>query len=314
MNQDEHWAEHFRAQGHPAVVLLGRGMEGVVHDLGDGLVGKVWFQRAPADLKLTQEFQQELFAQHLPYETPLILQVDEVDGHAVTLERRLPGTPLSVLVQDERIPRAAAYEAALAAVTGLATTQAGPAARALAVLDETTPLWAGHERWTETLAALVRRRAAAHSEVLRARITDFDEKLLRVRRLLERVPPSPDRILHGDLVPANILVDDEFRVTAVIDWSFLTTAGDHAFEASVTAGIFDMYGPGARVSDDALTAVLVEQHGHPLARMLLYRAAYAIATANAFSSDGADGHFAWCAAVLEREDVVETLFSANPDL
>ena len=45
--------------------------------------------------------------------------------------------------------------------------------------------------------------------------------------------------------------------------------------------------------------------------MLLYRAAYAIATANAF---GADGHFPWCAAMLEREDVVETLLSANPNL
>lgn len=314
MIQDERWADHFRAQGHPAVALLGRGVEGVVHDLGDGLVGKVWFQRGAADLLLTQEFQQELLAQDLPYETPLILQIDEVDGRAVTLERRLPGTPLSVLLQDERIPLAVAHEAALAAATGLAGAQAGPAARALTVLDETTPLWAGHQCWTEALAALVQRRAVAHAEVLRARITDFDEKLVQVQRLLKRVPLEPDRILHGDLVPPNILVDDEFRVTAVIDWSFLTTAGDHTFEASVAAGIFDMYGPGARVSDDALTAVLVEQHGHSLARMLLYRAAYAIATANSFSADGSDGHFAWCAAVLEREDVVETLYSANPDL
>jgi hypothetical protein len=60
--------------------------------------------------------------------------------------------------------------------------------------------------------------------------------------------------------------------------------------------------------------VLAERHGHSLARMLLYRAAYAIATACAFSRDGTDGHFAWCAAVLERADLVETLFAANPDL
>jgi aminoglycoside phosphotransferase (APT) family kinase protein len=150
--------------------------------------------------------------------------------------------------------------------------------------------------------------------VLRARITDFDRKLARVDHLLDLVPPGPDRVLHGDIVPENILVDDTFHVTALIDWSFLTTAGDHTFEASVAAGVFDMYGPNARASDDTLTIALTERHGHSRARMLLYRAAYAIATANAFSATGADGHFAWCAAALERADVVETLFVGTPDL
>ncbi|WP_158849571.1 phosphotransferase family protein [Saccharothrix deserti] len=311
---DDHWVDYFRAQGHPTATQLGRGMEGVVYDVGEGLVEKVWFQRRRDDLLLTQEFQKELAAQDLPYATPVILDVREADGHAVTLERRLPGTSLLTLMQRERIPRALAHEAALTAVTGLARTEAGPAARALTVLDETTPLWSGHEHWTQALAALVRRRAAAHAEVLRARITDFDRKLERVERLLECVPPGPDRLVHGDIIPANVLVDDAFQVTALIDWSFLTTAGDHAFEASVATGVFDMYGPGARASDDALTVVLAGRHGHSPARMLLYRAAYAIATANAFGADGADGHFAWCAATLEREDVVETLFTANPDL
>lgn len=308
------WVDYFRAQGHPAVSQLGRGMEGIVYDVGEGLVAKVWFRRRRDDLLLTQEFQKELAAQDLPYATPLITEVREADGHTVTFERRLAGTPLLTLMQQERIPQALAHEAALTAVTGLTRTEAGPAARALTVLDETTPLWAGHDHWTQTLAALVRRRAAAHADLLRARIADFDRKLEQAARLLERVPPGPDRIVHGDIVPENVLVDDTFRVTALIDWSFLTTAGDHTFEASVAAGVFDMYGPDARVSDDALTTVLTERHGYSPARMLLYRAAYAIATANAFGADGADGHFAWCAAMLEREDVVETLLSANPDL
>jgi len=43
--------------------------------------------------------------------------------------------------------------------------------------------------------------------------------------------------------------------------------------------------------------------------MLLYRAAYAIATANAFGDDGRDGHFGWCASSLEREDIIDMLFS-----
>jgi aminoglycoside phosphotransferase (APT) family kinase protein len=313
-NDVERWADHFRARGHATVTPLGSGMEGIVYDVGDGLVGKVWFRRRPDDLRLTRAFQEELAAQDLPYATPLIVETGEADGHAVTLERRLPGTPLAELVRQGRIPPAAAHRAALAAVTGLAGTEAGPAARALAVLEEATPFRAGHGRFGDALAALVRRRAAAHAGVLRARVSDFDRKLARIDRLLARVPDGPDRVVHGDIVPENVLVDDAFRVTALIDWSFLTTAGDHTFEAAVAASVFDMYGPGARASEDALTRALVEEHGHSPARMLLYRAAYAVATATAFAADGSDGHFAWCAAMLERDDVVATLFAADPDL
>ena len=74
-------------------------------------------------------------------------------------------------------------------------------------------------------------------------------------------------------------------------------------EAAAAAGIFDMYGPDARASDDALTRALTTDRGHCPNRMMLYRAAYAIATANASSAGGDDGHFAWCASQLQAADL-----------
>lgn len=41
--------------------------------------------------------------------------------------------------------------------------------------------------------------------------------------------------------------------------------------------------------------------------MLVYRAAYALAGANAYSAQGEDGHFAWCVATFERPDVRRVL-------
>ena len=58
-----------------------------------------------------------------------------------------------------------------------------------------------------------------------------------------------------------------------------------------------------------MTSRLISDYGYPQNRMLLYRAAYAIATANAFGDDGRDGHFGWCASSLEREDIIDMLFS-----
>lgn len=44
--------------------------------------------------------------------------------------------------------------------------------------------------------------------------------------------------------------------------------------------------------------------------MLVYRAAYALAGANAYSDQGDDGHFAWCVGTFERSDVRRVLGGA----
>ena len=51
----------------------------------------------------------------------------------------------------------------------------------------------------------------------------------------------------------------------------------------------NMYGPHAPAIADRLTSRLAAELGYPAEALLLYRAAYAIATSNAFTSDGSDG-------------------------
>lgn len=43
-------------------------------------------------------------------------------------------------------------------------------------------------------------------------------------------------------------MDEAGRPVAVLDFGFCTTAGDPAFEAAVTAAVWDMYGPDADVT------------------------------------------------------------------
>ena len=47
--------------------------------------------------------------------------------------------------------------------------------------------------------------------------------------------------------------------------------------------------------------------GYPIEVLLIYQAAYAAATSNAFTPDGNDGHFAWCIAQLLRADISQAL-------
>ncbi|MDT0446679.1 phosphotransferase family protein [Streptomyces johnsoniae] len=303
---DTDWAAVFDALGHRSAGPIGQGMEGVVHRLDGGLVGKAWTGPHGAGgrrLSRLSAFYEELAAQHLPFATPRIVARHEHRGTAVSIEHELSGTPLT---EAHGLSDATVEEATATVVTALAGTEAGPAARALSALGEDTPLWAGHADWPTALAALVRRRAAAFHPVLAAAVPDFDTTLDRLLHRLERLTGRGARggeaIVHGDICPENLLVDGAGRVTAVLDWGFFTTAGDNAFDASTAAGFRDMYGPEAARRDAALLRRF-EALGHDRERLLIYRAAYAVAGANAYGADGKDGHFAWCAAALRRDDV-----------
>jgi aminoglycoside phosphotransferase (APT) family kinase protein len=273
----------FARWGHPVATVLGQGMDGVVYRLGDGLVGKVWHRRTAEELALLQACHAELATQGLPYATPAIVAIHSVDGQAVTVERELPGTPLDAALAAGTVDLATAYDVTVDAVAALATTTAGPATRALPVLTEPDQ---------PPLAALVARRA---DDVLAAAVPGFADLLARVVGLLARQPVG-SQIVHGDVCPANLLVDPAGRLVSVLDWGFLTIAGDNAFDAATAAGFFDMYGPAARRHDDALTDRFVAL-GHDRATLLLYRAAYAIVSATVYH---AGDHFGWCVTDLRR--------------
>ena len=66
-------------------------MDGAIYDLGDGLVAKVWRDRRPAELVRMQSFYADVAAAGLPFSTPEILAVEQVERTTVTYERKLPG-------------------------------------------------------------------------------------------------------------------------------------------------------------------------------------------------------------------------------
>lgn len=287
----------------PAVV--GEGMEGVVYALDQQRVAKVWFTASPEALRRTSRFQAALAAAPFTFSTPRILEVAAVDGHTVTIEQRLCGTPLTVL-RD----RGAVGAAQAIFVDVLAELAAGgplPEARDLPVLGEQAPFQAGAADFPVALAALLARRVRRSRDVLDAAVPDLGRYLEVLPVRLGEVDSGRRTVVHGDLILANILVDDA-RPAAVLDWGFLTTEGDPAFDAAVAAAIFDMYGDDALRTELALHDRLVERLGHDRAALLVYRAAYSLLTATAYDPAGRDGHFAWCVRALARPDVRAAVF------
>ena len=59
----------------------------------------------------------------------------------------------------------------------------------------------------------------------------------------------------------------------------------------------------ALLAEHLLTQEVALRFGYPLEELTLYKAAYAIATSNAYDPEGRDGHFVWCVQLLQREAV-----------
>jgi aminoglycoside phosphotransferase (APT) family kinase protein len=294
-----HWVAHFVAAGHPAARPLAAGVEGAVYDLGDGTVAKVWGRRSRTDLLPWQAFYADLGAGGLPFGTPQILRVEEVRGVAVTVERRLDGDPLQARIDPEAPELARPVTAAMIEILrALATVPATAAMRRLPVLDETEPFRTDGDDFASALTALLRRRTARSGDLLRRRVPDFDRRYAAILSGLAELDRRPDTVLHGDLFGENVLVAGSGQPTAVLDFGFLSGAGDPRFDAAVTAAIMNMYGRHAAAITTALTQAFADHLGHSARVLRLYQAAYAVATSDAFTSDGSDGHFAWCARQL----------------
>ena len=298
------WSRYFIENGFPDAAPLAAGMEGAVYRLGPELIGKVWARRKPAELLRLQRFYAGLASAGLPFETPWIQEVRPVEGSAVTLERALRGSVLSSrLPAEARLPPEEAIQCLITLLRGLRSAAAAPDMRALPVLDEPIPFWEEHAAWPDALIALMARRVNQFGEQLRAHVEGFELLHERIVARLQGLRVTQLTAIHGDLCGANILVDDALRPTGVLDFGFLTTAGDPAFDASIAAAIFDMYGPHARETAELLTRRLSLELGDPIELLLLYRAAYAVITSNAYDPLGRDGHFAWCVAVLKTPEV-----------
>jgi Phosphotransferase enzyme family len=295
----DRWVANLTSMGYREVELIGSGVEGEVYRLGHRKVAKVWYARAGSDLEPMLAFYADVDAANPAIATPLIESVLTVDGLAVTIERELPGTALQDVLDDsaEAIP-AWAIDAVTQCLLTLRTIRGTGAMRTLPVVGETRPFRTPGDTFTHALVSLLDRRVKVAGAALGSALPDFPKRYLSLRARLVTLDEVPDTVLHGDLFGANIHVDDDARPVAMLDFGFMTTSGDPRFDAAVTAGVMNMYGPHARRITASLTAELACRLDYDPAVLDLYRSAYAVATSTLFGADLSDGHFRWCISQL----------------
>ncbi|MFI1533372.1 phosphotransferase family protein [Streptomyces anandii] len=299
---------HFVDAGHPDAGPIEAAVEGAVYRLGDGTVAKVWERRRGSELRRMQRFYADA-AGHLPFGAPEILAVEDIYGVPMTVERELTGEPLAGRIRtddpDEVLPEV--VDCLVGVLRALADAHDVDEVKYLPVLDEERPLWEGHTTFGSALADLVDRRVSRCADRLSTRVRDFDDTRARLLRKLRSLPRTDEAVVHGDVFPETVLVDDDLRPLALVDYGFLSTGGDPRFDAAVAAAIFPAGTGHAPEITRQLTTRFADEFGYAVDDLLLYRAAYAMATSDAFAPGGGDEHFDWCVTVLEDPAVAESL-------
>jgi hypothetical protein len=284
----------------PRPELIGEGMEGAVYALDASVVAKVWFTKPAPEVWLMKSFYDALSSKTLSFVVPQIVEVREVGGHVVSSERRLSGDTLEAALRAGRFPVEQAQRTFVDLLSELAHSGSCPEARELGVVDDGA--LPGFD-----LAGLASRRAQRFEAVLAAAVEDFASLSSALVARIPEVDSGRRNVVHGDLVPSNLLVSEGPTIEAVLDWGFFSTEGDPVFEAAVAGAVFDMYGDDALHTEMTMYDLIEDALGYSRTDLLVYRAAYSLITANAYDPHGNDGHFAWCVAALNRPDVVAAI-------
>lgn len=274
-----HSLERLRAAGYSVTHEVGRGMEGAVIALDDQRVVKVWDRRPRVEVDRLRTFYDAvhdgLADAGVAVAVPRILDVGEVDGLVVTVHPLLPG----------RAGVGVGPGPVVEVLAGLSEVEVHPDMAVLPVPDGERP-FDPSVPFGVSLADLVLRRATLLDDLLPDGVAD------RMAGALRALPPVPPRLVHGDLGPVHVLLESG-RPVGLLDFGYVSTLGDPAFDAAVAACLQDMFGPGAAAATAALDDLVVRRFDHDPAVLVLYRAAYGLVTASCLA--GHPGrHLDWC--------------------
>lgn len=205
---------------------LGEGGEAVVYAMDDDRVARIYHPgHPPATVHARTRLLAELEPQALrvPFAIPRVLETRDLNGRLVTLEPRLEGRPVEVVLGELR---GAAREALVRAYL--------EAAHAIGALDverpgcgdlcRDDPLHAPSPRDYHRLRAVRNLRAAG---------PEFSH--VDARALAEALPSSEQpALVHLDAFPGNMLTDGR-RVTAVLDFGTVSIRGEPRIDPLLAA-------------------------------------------------------------------------------
>ena len=246
-------AEILAALGVDPAAILGKGGESWVYGLDERRVARI--SRKDADPGIVADrvgLLRELAAsaEELPFAIPEVLSNDVIDGHCVSVERRIPGVSMDYALAEtsghERDRLIERYMEASPLIGDLRLERDGFGE----AIPSDRPRHSGFPSWLLGAAAANLRTAGPDFDGIDAEALTRDLDL-----------SGPASVVHFDFFPGNVIVDGG-AVSGVIDFGTLTLVGDRRFDPlSAAAYLDEPISPTATDRDRTIAADWLASHG-----------------------------------------------------
>jgi aminoglycoside phosphotransferase len=285
--------------------LIRKGMEAEVYAFGSGGILKLYNGTTNlAYLTSLQTFYATIDSSALSYSLPYIETVAAEGDICISIERRLPGDPMS-----EKLPTLTKKQmdyvmhAYLAAARELTKIQIPADFDRYKLFDAEDISRRRDGDWHQFLGRYLSQKLSQVATYLKRDVKNFDLNVQRLYTILAQPYAGNYSVIHGDFFPGNILVDERRRITALLDFGSLTMYGDSLFDIATGWVFFDMYEELKANLRERYLAIILETLGTSVREKLyFYVLLYSLLSANTYSSTCADGHYQWCVENLNNRE------------
>lgn len=271
--------------------LLGDGWESTIYALGATQVLRIPRPGVGSEAQVRAQAALTANLPALPFAVPRITEIGRTDGQLYVIEDRIAGQSMASLLPSlsgER--RATALRAYLAAAEAMAAVIAPGEAFGDLLLDHPRRC----DRWPDYLTARV--TTAVKDEVLAMAVPGLAGIVDRFNARLRAIPEPARCIVHGDIWPPNVMMNDDLQVTGLIDFSFTTRIGDHVMDLAGACHFLLATKASSQADHDYLKQLILAKYGvEVIDRIDLYAVWFAFDFA--YNHDDA-AVFAWCANLI----------------
>lgn len=303
-----------RQCGLPPLPFLGKGMQCLVFAEGNERVVKLYSQAAGIEnLQRLMRFYASLDTSVVSFALPQIIAVESIKEHILVKEKRMRGISptldyLQHLTTHELEIYFQHYVDCLFQIQEITTSFLQPGEP----LDLSGDFchYSQYGSWQSLLTSNLKWKLSMSGGQYCSFVSDLESLAQAVYAKIPSLPNNVNRLIHGDFYPANTLMDNDFNITAVLDFGTYTLVGDPTYDIALGWIFADMYQNVKQLQAKDFVGELIHERisEEEWQRIKLYILIYSLLSADIYSDpDAPDGHFLWAMNNLKNEDFREVL-------